>query len=324
MKPKFRPRFPWIGGDLQTLRNRFVERNVTIPGPSEEFRAETPDGDTLTGTLHPAPEGGQPLVVLFHGLTGSEDSTYMLVSARHHLSEGRGVLRMNLRGAGSSEALCAKPYSGASWPDMMTVLEALDPAWMQSGVILVGYSMGGNILLNALPHLPTDAPVIGAATVSAPIDPTAASRQLMQPRNRIYQASLLKEMKRFWLARPEAGDANVREAIETAASIWDFDDRVTGPHIGYAGAAEYYDATAGIKKIVDVRVPLLLIHAANDPWIPARSYFSLPLQDNLRVEIAASGGHVGFHGADPQPWHDLRIAAFIAGLNRREADRDLP
>jgi predicted alpha/beta-fold hydrolase len=184
--------------------------------------------------------------------------------------------------------------------------------------------MGGNILLNALPHLPEGTPVIGAATVSAPIDPTAASQQLMKPRNRVYQKSLLKEMKRFWLARPEAEDAAMRDGIQSADSIWDFDDRVTGPHIGYAGAAEYYDATAGIKKIADIRIPLLLIHAANDPWIPARSYFSLPLQDNVRVEIAASGGHVGFHGADPQPWHDLRIAAFIAGLNGREVDHDLP
>ncbi len=319
MKPKFRPRFPWLGGDLQTLRNRLVQRRVDVPGPSEAFQAVTADGDTLTGTLHPALEDGSPLVVLFHGLTGDEDSTYMRVSARYHLANGRGVLRMNLRGAGSSEALCEQPYSGASWPDILTVLAALDPAWTQHGVVLVGYSMGGNILLNALPHLPDETVCIGAATVSAPIDPATASQQLMKPRNRVYQASLLKEMRRFWLARPEAKDPKKRQAIESASSIWDFDDRVTGPHIGYSGAAQYYEDTAGLHKVGDIRIPLLLIHAANDPWIPARSYFSLPLQENLRVEIAASGGHVGFHGADSQPWHDLRIDAFISGLDGRAA-----
>ena len=318
MTAPFRPRFPWWGGDLQTLRNRFAYRARPLPGHAGPFRATTPDGDILTGTLH-SPDSAlpQPLVFMLHGLTGDEDSMYMLESARHHLGQGRAVLRMNLRGAGSSLATCAGTYSGKSWPDILTVLDALDPARTRHGVFIIGYSMGGNILLNGLAHVPDGAGVIGAATVSAPIDPAGASRRLMQFRNRIYQNALLSEMKDTYLARPEADDPAIRRAISTADSIWSFDNRVTGPFNGFAGAQEYYDGTAGMNQLGAIRLPLLLIHARNDPWIPVAPYLGLTPQPNITVEIPHSGGHVGFHGKGLQPWHDLRISDFIDGLTGR-------
>ena len=315
MTAPFRPRFPWWGGDLQTLRNRFAYKPRPLPGHAEPFRATTPDGDTLTGTLHrPATAAAHPFVFLLHGLTGSEDSMYMLESARHHLAQGCTVLRMNLRGAGSSVETCEDTYSGASWPDVLTVLKALDPSLTEHGVVIIGYSMGGNILLNGLPHLPEDTRCIGAVTVSAPIDPVSASRRLMQRRNWVYQNALLSEMKETYLARPEARDPAMRAAIEGAKSIWQFDDQVTGPRNGFTGAEDYYEQTAGMKKLSAIRIPLLLLHAGNDPWIPVAPYQTLTPPSNVTIEITASGGHVGFHGKDEQPWHDLRISEFIESL----------
>ena len=312
----FRPRFPWWGGDLQTLRNKLAYRPRPLPGEATPFTAPTPDGDHLTGTLHrPSAQADRALVMLLHGLTGSEDSMYMLESTRHHLARGHSVLRMNLRGAGSSEQTCADTYSSASWPDILTVLSMLEPADLARGVFIIGYSMGGNILLNALPHFPEDTPCIGAATVSAPIDPVSASRRLMQRRNWIYQRALLNDMKETYLARPESRDPEMRAAIEGASSIWQFDDRVTGPRNGYDSAQAYYEAPAGLSKLDAIRLPLLMIHAKDDPWIPVAPYLNLTPPQNVVVEITESGGHVGFHGADAQPWHDLRIAAFIDDLD---------
>lgn len=325
MTPDFRPRFPWWGGDLQTLRNRFAYKERPLPGSAEPFRAATPDGDTLTGTLHrPTTPAAQPFIFMLHGLTGSEDSMYMLESARYHLGQGRAVLRMNLRGAGSSEATCEDTYSGASWPDVLTVLETLNPDLTANGVFVIGYSMGGNILLNALPHLPEGHRCIGAATVSAPIDPVSASRRLMERRNRVYQNALLSEMKETYLARPEAKDPKMRAAIEGAESIWQFDDKVTGPRNGFRDAPDYYEQTAGMKKLDAITIPLLLIHAKNDPWIPVAPYLTLTPPPNVTVEITKSGGHVGFHGKDAQPWHDLRISAYIDSVTGRAASATLP
>ncbi len=315
MTAQFRPRFPWWGADLQTLRNRLAYRPKPLPGERDRFRAKTPDGDTLTGTLHrPVAPKKQPLVCMFHGLTGDEDSIYMLEATRHHLDHGRNVLRMNLRGAGSSQPLCKGTYTGASWPDILTAIKTLEPSETQNGIFLIGFSMGGNMLLNALPHITEGIGCIGAATVSAPIDPASASRRLMDRRNSIYQNALLKEMKAAYLARPEGSDPVWRSTIENVDSVWAFDDQITAAMNGYRDAQDYYDSTAGIQWLESISLPLLTIHAKNDPWIPIAPYLNLSAPPNMTLEITRSGGHVGFHGKDPQPWHDLRISDFIADL----------
>lgn len=326
MTPPFRARFPWWGGDLQTLRNRFVYRYRPLPGEVKALEVRLADGDTLTGTVHQCAEPAeQPLIFLVHGLTGSEDSMYMLESARHHLNQGRNVVRMNLRGAGSSVSHCRTTYSGESWPDLFAVLEQLDPALTRYGIFVVGYSMGGNILLNGLPNLPETVPCIGAATVSAPIDPISASKRLMARRNRVYENALLTDMRASHMALPLAEAPEMRQAIENAASIWAFDDTVTAPRLGYDSAQSYYAATAGKDRVAEVRLPLLMLHAEDDPWIPVAPYRALHPPQNVSVEITRSGGHVGFHGRGlEQPWHELRISDFIDGLTGRHEAAGLP
>ena len=299
---------PWWGGDLQTLRNRLIGKEVSVPGPATPFEAATSDGtgDRLTGTLHGE---GRRVVVLVHGLTGSEDSTYVRVAAKHLTGEGFTVLRLNLRGAGSSAALCRFSYSGASWPDVVDAVRALEA----EAVLLVGFSLGGNVLANLAARLPDDLAVAGVATVSAPIEPAQAADRMMQRRNAIYSNALLKEMREAY-RRLELTPAEAR-AVEEAHSIRAFDDAITAPRFGFAGAAEYYEATAAARVIDQASVPLLLIHAEDDPWIPADPY--RPLAEapppGVTVELTPTGGHVGFHikGFD-LPWHDVRIARFAA------------
>ena len=315
----FTPRFPWIGGDLQTLRNRFVYRERSLEGVSGAMRFPLSDGtgDVLTGTLsHPAaPDPAAPLVMMIHGLTGSENSAYMVEAARFHMARGRRVLRMNMRGAGSSAKTCSQFYHAGRWTDMVEALRQLPASLTSRGVVVIGYSMGGSYALNMLARLPDDLPVIGGASVSAPIDPMSAARRLMERRNAVYQRALVKEMQATYLALED--DAAERALIASTSSVFDFDNRLTGPRHGYADAEDYYAQTAAGPVIGDIRVPCLIIHAQDDPWIPVAPY--APAQDaappNVEVIVARSGGHVGFHAADaPEPWHDRRVSAFINGL----------
>jgi predicted alpha/beta-fold hydrolase len=126
----FVPRFPWWGGDLQTLRNRLVHRARPLPGISEErlFPLDDGTGDRMLARLD-TPEGGGtgPLVVLIHGLMGCDHSAYMLESARFHLARGRRVLRLNLRGAGPSAKYATRFYFAGCWRDIVAVLEGMVP-----------------------------------------------------------------------------------------------------------------------------------------------------------------------------------------------------
>jgi uncharacterized protein len=167
----FRDRAPWWGGDLQTLRNHLLagQQLLTV---TRLFPTSDGTGDRLLGRLeqpmHPA--AGTPLIALIHGLTGYEDSTYVRRSAAFHLLRGRRVPRLNLRGAGPGRKLATGYYHAGCAPDLRDVLARLNEEDVRHGVFAVGYSLGGNILLNLLGSLATRERLVGAAVVSAPIE----------------------------------------------------------------------------------------------------------------------------------------------------------
>ncbi len=306
----FRPRPPWWGGDLQTIRNFMVMRNLRIglpavPGRRSYLPMADGSGDRLAASLTPAP-GRRPLLVLIHGLTGSEESTYMLTSARHFHALGYPVLRLNLRGAGPSRATCGGHYHAGRGEDLRDALEALDPA----GLLLVGYSLGGNMLLKFLSEHGGRFPIRAAATVSAPIDLAATARHIMRPRNLIYQRRLLAGMKRGALAgglRPAE-----RDAVEAARTVYEFDDGFVAPHHGFGGAERYYAACSALGFLDTIPVPTLMIHAQDDPWVPAAAYLDYDWRANPRLTalIPRGGGHCGFHDRGGT-WHDRAMAAFF-------------
>jgi len=318
--PPFRARAPWWGSHLQTLRNKLVRPAIQVPGHHERLRLPLADGsgDRLAAMLDmPAELDDGPLVVLIHGLSGSENSDYMRVSAAYHLRRRRRVLRLNLRGAGPSRASCDGQYHAGCAPDVRDALAALDADLVSRWLFLVGYSLGGNVVINLLAAHADGLDVRGAATVSAAIDPGQASRRLMEPINAIYHRRLLHDVKRECLAPSVKLHDAERQAIIDAPTIRAFDQVFTAPRNGFADVDDYYARTAGWRVAPEIRVPTLLIHARNDPWIPSDPYHALERAGsrNLRIILSRSGGHVGFHGrGHADTWHDRCVGAFLDRL----------
>lgn len=166
--PEFKARAPWWGGDLQTMRNQFVAGFAPLGGQSQRLAFELlhGDGDRMLGMLDtPAQNQDGPLIVLIHGLTGCEDSAYVRESARFHLARGRRVLRLNLRGAGPSRATCGGYYFAGCTEDIRAVIDGLPADLKADGVIAVGFSLGGNILLNTMAQDWAQDAFLAAATV---------------------------------------------------------------------------------------------------------------------------------------------------------------
>jgi len=316
--PNFQQRFPWWGGDLQTLRNRLVHREKPLPCTTEErmFALSDGSGDRMMGRLD-TPEGGGsgPLVVLIHGLMGCDHSAYIWEAARFHLKRGRRVLRLNLRGAGPAAKYAERFYFAGCWPDIVDVLEAMLPD-APEGFFIVGFSLGGSVTLNTLPNLPERLNVRAAATVSVPLDPMQAAVELMKRHNIVYHFTFVHQMKKAYRARGFL-TPQVADNLDKARTIVDVDDAATAPLHGYPDAATYYEATAGKHMVSKIRVPLLLIHAEDDPWIPPEPYHALrdTLPSNVEMALTGRGGHVGYHGKHgPEAWHDLRVDAFLRDL----------
>jgi predicted alpha/beta-fold hydrolase len=318
--PLFRQRFPWWGGDLQTLAGRLRGgRTDLAPHRSERLSFALEDGDTLLAMLdRPAvPRPGRPLAILIHGLTGFEDSLYIRSQARVLLDGGWHVLRLNLRGAGPSRATCGGQYYAGRSQDLRAVLARLpaDPAG--DGIVAVGYSLGGAMLLKYLGEEGASSRIRAAVAVSAPIDLSLTCRNMRRPRNVLYHRFLLREMKREATGEGARLSAAERAAILQSPTIWHYDDVFIAPRHGFAGAEDYYERCKPLAFMPAIRVPTLIVAALDDPWIPGALYsaYNWAANKSLVPLLSRNGGHVGFHGAEGDPpWSDRAVARFFDGV----------
>jgi uncharacterized protein len=317
MFPPFRQRFPWIGADLQTLRNMIAPSPPGPAGEGERLLLPVSGGDRLAARLdRPADAGNRPLIVLVHGLTGSEASINVAATAGRLHADGWPVLRLNLRGAGPSRPLSRGRYHAGRTEDLAAALRALPSSLLQNGVVLVGHSLGGNLVLKFLGEGARGLPVLGGAVVSTPLDLAETCVRMLAPRNAVYQRYLLTDMKSEALAAGDALSGAQRAAIAAARSVFEFDDRFVAPLFGYRDAEDYYRSNSARAFLPGVTLPTLVVHALDDPWIPRACYDAVDWTRLPIVETALSphGGHLGFHGVGSLvPWHDRVMGAWLRG-----------
>lgn len=314
----FRPRFPWYGPDLQTLRNTIFRTPVDLVGGERlVLPMEDGTGDALAARLD-RPDAnrprGKPLAIVVHGLGGDERSTYMIRTARHLLTQGYPVLRLNLRGAGPSRAVSGGHYHAGRSDDLAAAIRGLPADVMANGLVLIGYSLGGNLVLKFMGEGAHGHDVRVAASVSAPIDLAATSRRVMEPRNKLYHLRILKTMKDETLAAGAVLSDVERAAVEQARTVYEFDNNFIALRNGYASADAYYAQNAAIGFLGRIDRPTLVVHALNDPWIPTESYRTVDWAAYAHVQalLPSGGGHVGFHGkGSVTPWHDRAISRFF-------------
>jgi predicted alpha/beta-fold hydrolase len=248
-------------------------------------------------------------VVMVHGLEGSGEAGYMTGLAAASLREGLAAHRFNLRTCGGTERLCPTLYHAGLTGDLLAVLRELpEPAF------LVGFSLGGNIVLKLAGELGDEAPrlIRGVCSVSTPLDLGACARRIAERDNRIYERRFVRRMRSRLLATGRYTAAEVAGL----ASVIEIDDRITAPSFGFRGAAEYYETQSAIGFLGRIRVPALLIQAKDDTFIPFRIYESEAVRRSAAVSLLATehGGHLGFLGKRPERfWAESAIVHWLKG-----------
>ena len=311
----------WLpGGHAQTIYPYFLAR------PSVTYRREripTPDGDFWDFDWLAEPPGtpaDAPMVVLFHGLEGGAQSHYALVLMALLATTGwRGVIP-HFRGCGGEPNLLPRAYHSGDHEDVGAMLSALrQRVGARTKLYAVGVSLGGSALLNWLGRVGRDASktLVAAATVSAPLDLMAAGIAIGQGLNRIYTRYFLSTLKPKGLAmaRRFPGLLDPR-SIARARTMWDFDDAVTAPLHGFAGADDYWTRASSKRWLAEVTLPTLVLNARNDPFVPAASLpDATQVSKAVRLEQPDTGGHVGFM-TGPAPgrieWLPHRLLAYFA------------
>jgi hypothetical protein len=320
--PPFKPRFPWWGADLQTLALLLqTAASDLAPHTSERvcFPMADRTGDILLGMLdHPAePKENAPLVILIHGITGTEDSPYVLNAARHLLGCGYTTLRINVRGAGPSRPYCGEHYHAGRTADFRRILAQIPGDLTGNGIVGVGYSLGGALLLKYLGEEGSFSPLRAAVSICAPIDLMGTCQHMMRRRNRLYHAFLLNAVKVEAMGEGARLTDEERDVIRAARTVQEYDDMFIAPRYGYRGVEDYYDLCKPMNYMPEVRVPTMVLAADDDPWIPITHYRSFNWKDNpwLLPVMTPRGGHVGFHGMDNKPWTDIALEKFLEQID---------
>ena len=186
-------------------------------------------------------------------------------------------------------------------------------------VYAIGVSLGGSSLLNWLGRMGPAASslVASAATVSVPLDLTAAGAAIGKGLNRIYTAHFLKTLKpkALGMAKRFPGVLDP-DRIRRVRTMWDFDDVVTSPLHGFRGADDYWSRASSKPWLGQIAVPTLVLNARNDPFVPASSLpGSSEVSGDALLEQPAAGGHAGFM-TGPAPgrndWLPKRLLAFVS------------
>ena len=310
----FRQSPPWWGGDLQTVRNSLVKAPRPLPGERLLLPMADGSGDRLWALYNRGRDAAKPLVVLIHGLAGCEDSSYIVVAARYFLRHGYGALRLNLRGAGPSRPTCSLQSHAGRSQDLHDAILALPPAAVAQGVVVVGFSLGGNMSLKFAAEYGTGLPIRAVATVSSPIDLADTSASMLRLRNTLYNRTLLRAFCRECLGQGAVVSSAETAAILGARNFVDLDNDFVAPRNGYRDAYDYWANCQALGYLAQIELPTLLLQADDDPIVPIAPYLDYHWGQNplLFPELTRHGGHVGFRARGDHRWHLDRVLKFLA------------
>ncbi len=262
-------------------------------------------------------------LIVVHGLEGPSESQYMLGVARTGLAAGMNVVLMNQRNCGGMDACAPTLYNSGLSGDVASVVRSVLENDGVSRLALIGFSMGGNLVLKLAGEWGSQGPpqFRAVAAVCPAVDLAASADALHEPRNRLYEYYFLIQLFRRirHKARLFPGKFDVSR-LRGVSSLRMFDDRITAFYCGFSGADDYYARAAAANVVDRIAVPALIIHAANDPFIRIQpeTVRRIAANPNITYVETADGGHCAFlgirngHPADDGRWAEREVVEFVA------------
>ena len=319
----FRPR-RWLGGGhVQTIASFLMPRRIHLPA-AEERLVEVEPGIKIRCWCHwHGEDRTKPLtLIVVHGLEGSSESQYMLGVARYGLAAGMNVVMVNQRNCGGMDHFAPTLYNSSLSGDIAAVVRSVRENDGVSQFALIGFSMGGNLVLKLAGEWGAEGPAEfrAVAAVCPAMDLAASADALHEPQNRIYEyyflMQLFKRLRRKARLFPDKFDVRRLRGI---SSLRMFDDRITAYYCGFTGADDYYARAAAANVVDRIAVPALIIHSANDPFIRVQpeTLRRIAANPNITYVETQDGGHCAFVGecdgdpADDGRWAEREVVEFV-------------
>ena len=315
LKSTFFPTLPFRNSHFNTIyRALFMKENVRY----SRKRVTTWDHDFID--LDFSLVGSQILVILIHGLEGSSLSKYILAATSEFNNEAIDTVAFNLRSCSGEDNLLLHTYHSGKTDDVHFVVNHIIDNYSYENIVLVGYSLGGNLNLKYMGEFAKtqSSKIKCAVAVSVPVDLSSSSAVMSSYKNKVYMENFLKTLRLKVLekARKFPEFKFDKDKLLKAKSFSDFDGLYTAPVFGYSGAEDYWEKASSKPYLKFIETPTLLITSKDDPFLGEECY---PIKEakaskNFYLEITKYGGHVGFIATflhHQNRWLENRILNFI-------------
>lgn len=313
LKSSYNPKFPFKNGHFSTI---YSSKFRPIPQLLQHReRLVLPDADFLDIDWSYSKGNSSKVAILLHGLEGNAQRTYIVAQAKHLVDVGWDVAAVNFRGCSGEPNLSFQSYNAGKTDDLEAVLELVLDKNKYNEIALVGFSLGGNLLLKYLGERDTFPKEIKkAVSISTPISLRGSLESLNKHSNWMYRKSFLIKLREKYKVKmndfPEKMSYSQYKKITT---LLEFDNVYTAPAHGFKDAYDYYEKNSSLQFLPNITIPVLLLNAQNDSFLSSECY---PIQlatemKNLYLEIPKYGGHVGFHQSNLRYYSEERALKFL-------------
>jgi len=310
-------RSPWYlpGADLQSIIPQVARNSANIEYRRE--RIDTPDGDFLD--LDWSEVGGTKVAILAHGMEGNSRRPYMLGMVNAFNRAGWDALAWNMRGCSEEPNRQPAFYHAGLTGDLEIVVARVLARQIYESLVLIGFSLGGNLILKYLGERGTAVPkpLVASVNFSVPLDLADGAEQLHRRRNALYLHHFLRRFR----AKIEKKAALIPNVISTEGfkqirDLRDFDAYYTVRLHGFSSVDEYWCENSCLPFLPGIAIPSLIVNGRNDSFLGAKCY---PVDlvaglEQVYLEIPAGGGHVGFPAGGDRYWSEERAVEFVSGI----------
>jgi len=309
MKVNFPPyKRPWylFNGHLESYvpLKRFKIYQIAY----KRERLELEDGDFLD--LDWIRNSNDKLLILSHAFEGNSRDYFVERAASYFSKRGYDILMWHYRSCSKELNRLPRFYDIGDLEDLNAVIQHGKGDYQK--VFLIGFSLSGATVINYLASDLNDSSVTKSAVFSTPLDLKETSGIMNHGFKKIYQKDFLRKwknkVKRKAVQFP--GLFNL-DKLDAYKSLEQFHSQFTIKVQGYQSMSEYYQKNSSLRFLEEVKTPMLLLNAKNDPILGENSY---PIIQNglVQSEYPKHGGHLGFsYHNKPYSWMEEAMERWI-------------
>lgn len=313
IKSNYKPLFPFKNGHFSTIYSAKLRPSPNLVQQRE--RLQLPDGDFMDIDWSFADKPSQKVAILLHGLEGNAQRTYMKGQAKILNQNGWDAAAVNFRGCSGEDNLSYQSYNAGKTDDLEAIINHILKKDKYTEITLVGFSLGGNLLLKYLGERESFPKEIKkAVAISTPLSLKGSLESLNEFSNWVYRNSFLFDLRKKYKTKmkdfPEKMTASDYKKI---TSLLEFDNIYTAPAHGFKDALDYYEKNSSLQFLPNIQIPVFILNSENDSFLSSECYPTelVSTMKNLHLEIPKYGGHVGFHQNNKLYYSEKRAVQFL-------------